>query len=73
MVPTVELPPVVPLTCHLTLVSDVFFTVAVNWRVRRRRTTVLAGDTETVTAMFGDTVTETGADACPSGFARVTE
>ena len=30
MVPTVELPPVVPLTCHVTAVFEVFATTAVN-------------------------------------------
>lgn len=33
MVPTVELPPTMPLTFQMTLVSEAFCTVAVNWTV----------------------------------------
>ena len=49
MVPTLELPPAMPFTCHVTAVFDVFCTVAVNVFVVFTLTVAVAGETETLT------------------------
>src|ERR1700761_2367486 len=53
MVPTVELPPVVPLTCHVTAVLVAFVTVAVNCVVAPRRVEAAPA---TVTVVAGGVV-----------------
>jgi hypothetical protein len=50
MVPVVALPPVTPLTCHVTAVLVVPVTNAVNWAVPLRR---VAAGPDTVTAICG--------------------
>ena len=59
MVPTVELPPVMPFTFQVTAVLEVLVTVAVNWRVLPTRTLALVGEIVTLTGGGGlVTVTE---------------
>src|SRR5579883_1863254 len=48
MVPTLVLPPVMPLTCQFTVVALVLLTVAVNCCVEPSCTLAVAGDTVTV-------------------------
>jgi len=50
MVPLLEFPPVVPLTCQVTAVLEVFSTVAVNCWVPAAGSDVVVGETETLTA-----------------------
>jgi len=50
MVPLLEFPPVVPLTCQVTAVWEVFSTVAVNCWVPAAGSDVVVGETETLTA-----------------------
>jgi hypothetical protein len=58
MVPKVELPPAIPLTFQVTDVLVVFWTVAVNARVRLMRTDALVGEIVTLTGCeAGVTVT----------------
>jgi hypothetical protein len=58
MVPKVEFPPVIPLTCQVTDVLVVFFTVAVKALVRLIRTDALVGEIVTLTGCeAGVTVT----------------
>ena len=71
MVPTVELPPMMPLTFHVTAWFDEFCTVAVNCRVWRTLTVALEGDTVTVTGGF-TTATLTAFETPPSGLVTVT-
>ena len=52
-VPVVALPPVTPLTFHVTAVFEVFVTVAVNCLVRPMRTLALVGEIVTVTGGGG--------------------
>src|SRR5580692_481027 len=52
MVPTVALPPVMPFTCQVTVVSLVLDTVAVNCCCEPSCTFAVAGDTVTV-GLFG--------------------
>lgn len=49
MVPTVELPPAIPFTFHVTRWSLLFCTVARNWAVRRIRTVAETGEIVTLT------------------------
>jgi len=56
MIPTVELPPVIPFTFQVTLVFDVFWTVAVKVLVRFVRTDALVGEMATVTAAGGGVI-----------------
>jgi len=63
MVPEVEVPPVIPSTCQITAVLDVFWTVAVNVRVRLRRTEALVGEMVTLTGAGFVTVTLAEPDA----------
>lgn len=65
MVPTVELPPVIPFTFQLTAVFVVFCTVAVNWRVLLTRTVAEAGEIAIVTT-GATTFTKTLLDVSPS-------
>ena len=71
IVPTVALPPVMPLTFHTTAVFVAFCTVAVNCLVSFILTAALVGETVTVTGGF-TTATFTGPDTPPSGFVTVT-
>jgi hypothetical protein len=67
MVPTVELPPVVPLTFHVNAVLDVPCTVAVKVRVLFMRTVALVGEMLTLTCCdTGVTVTLAVPEAVPS-------
>lgn len=50
MVPLLEFPPVVPFTCQVTEVLEVFSTVAVNCWVPAAGSDVVVGETETLTA-----------------------
>ena len=56
MVPTVEFPPVIPFTFQVTLVFDVFWTVAVKVLVRLVRTEALVGEMATVIAAGGGVI-----------------
>src|SRR5690242_11632296 len=67
IVPSVPFPPVIPFTCQVTRVSAVFWTVAVNWAVRRTRTVAAVGDTVTETGRPLLTEILYAADNCPSG------
>jgi len=53
IVPTVELPPVTPLTCHVTAVLDVLVTVALNAWAPPAFNDTLAGVTVTATGVAG--------------------
>ena len=65
MVPTVELPPVTPPTCHVTTVFEVFSTVAVNACVPPPALTLaVLGDTVTVTTGGAGVFTTTSAEPC---------
>jgi hypothetical protein len=58
IVPVVELPPAVPLTCHVTAVLDVFATAVVNVCVVPVCTLAVAGE---IVMVIGETIV-TGAD-----------
>ena len=70
MVPTVELPPTMPLTSQLTAVLVVPVTVALNWRVWVACRVALVGEMETDTE-GGRAVTETIALAVVVGCATL--
>jgi hypothetical protein len=71
MVPTVELPPAIPFTFHVTLWLDEFCTVAVNCLVFLTLTVAEDGDTVTLTGAF-TTATFTVFETPPSGLVTFT-
>lgn len=64
IVPTVELPPLTPLTCHVTAVLDVFVTVALNAWVPPAFNDTLDGVMVTATGVAGQVplLADDGAD-----------
>ena len=68
--PSVELPPVIPLTFHVTVLLDVFCTVAVKLWVLLIRTMALVGEMVTLTAAAGG-VTVTRAVPITTGWVTV--
>jgi hypothetical protein len=64
IVPTVELPPATPLTCHVTAVFDVLVTAALNAWLPPALNEILDGVTVTVTGVAGHVplLAEGGAD-----------
>jgi hypothetical protein len=62
IVPTVALPPVTPLTCHVTALLLVFFSVAENCCVAPAVTVAVVGETETLITIAVVTVTKAEAD-----------
>lgn len=72
IVPNVEFPPRMPFTSQVKRVSDVFETVAENWRVLWILTVATAGETDTLTGSSLTTAMLKISDTWPSGFPTVT-